>query len=182
MGDRVFKTSLKISLIHLMRAIAHAHVSTRATGLSRVRNSSRHFCLWHLLSGTLEWRKWNNKITNWIFGHFCSIFVNLSLTWKLYFHVWLQNKGKILIWSGYYNQFGIYQRSRVSLRTTAKQLKESRGIFNIMSNMSNGWKPLTFFVKHSILDAWQGFEYVSVICYTLFGKIENANKIDSVAM
>ena len=33
----------------------------------------------------------------------------------LYFHVWLQNKGKILFWSEYYNQFGIYQPSRVSL-------------------------------------------------------------------
>ena len=34
-------------------------------------------------------------------------FVNLSLTWKLYFHIWLQNKGEIPIWSEYYNQFGI---------------------------------------------------------------------------
>ena len=33
----------------------------------------------------------------------------------LYFHVWLQNKGKFLVWSEYYNQFGIYQASHVSL-------------------------------------------------------------------
>ena len=31
------------------------------------------------------------------------------------FHVWLQNKGKFLVWSEYYNQFGIYQPSRISL-------------------------------------------------------------------
>ena len=33
----------------------------------------------------------------------------------LYFHVWLQNKGKFLVWSEYYNQFGIYQPSCESL-------------------------------------------------------------------
>ena len=33
----------------------------------------------------------------------------------LYFHVWLQNKRKFLVWSEYYNQFGIYQPSHVSL-------------------------------------------------------------------
>ena len=33
----------------------------------------------------------------------------------LYFHVWLQNKGNILVWSEYYDQFGIYQSSHVSL-------------------------------------------------------------------
>ena len=26
----------------------------------------------------------------------------------LYFNVWLQNKGKFLVYSEYYNQFGIY--------------------------------------------------------------------------
>ena len=36
-----------------MRAIARAHASTRATGLMRVKNSMRQFCLWHLLSMTL---------------------------------------------------------------------------------------------------------------------------------
>ena len=34
---------------------------------------------------------------------------------KLYFRVWLQNKGKFLVWSEYYDHFGIYQHSRVSL-------------------------------------------------------------------
>ena len=27
----------------------------------------------------------------------------------------------------------------------------------------NGWKPFTIFVKRSILDVWQGFEYAYVI-------------------
>ena len=41
--------------------------------------------------------------------------VNPSLVWMFYFCIWLQNKGKFLVWSEYYNQFGIYQPSNVSL-------------------------------------------------------------------
>ena len=41
-------------------------------------------------------------------------------------------------------------------------------------------KDCFFFNKYSILDVWQGSEYASVIWYSLFGKIEDANKIDSV--
>ena len=45
----------------------------------------------------------------------------------------------------------------------------------------NGWKLLTFLVKGSILDVWQGSEYASVYNLLLiFLKIEDANKIDSV--
>ena len=33
----------------------------------------------------------------------------------LYFHALHQNKGKFLVWSEYYDQFGIYQPSGVSL-------------------------------------------------------------------
>ena len=40
---------------------------------------------------------------------------------------------------------------------------------------------LTIFRKHTILDVWQDSEYISVICYSLFGKIEDTNAIDSVA-
>ena len=36
-----------------------------------------------------------------------------------------------------------------------------------------GQRPLTFFVKHSNLDVWQGSEYTSAICYSLFGKIDD---------
>ena len=32
-----------------------------------------------------------------------------------------------------------------------------------------------FFVEYSILDIWQGSEFASVICYSLFGKIEDNN-------
>ena len=47
------------SLLHLMCVIACAHASTRVTSLMCVKNSTHHFYLWHLLSGTLEWKKWN---------------------------------------------------------------------------------------------------------------------------
>ena len=43
-----------MGLLYLMRAIAHAHARTRATSLMLVKNSTHHFCLRHLLSGTLE--------------------------------------------------------------------------------------------------------------------------------
>ena len=40
--------------------------------------------------------------------------------------------------------------------------------------------PLTIFVKHSILDVWQSFEDTSVICHSLFGESQDANKIDQL--
>ena len=46
----------------------------------------------------------------------------------------------------------------------------------------NGYKRLKFFVKHFILDVWLDSEYASVIFYSLFVKIEDANKIDLVAV
>ena len=51
-----------------------------------------------------------------------------------------------------------------------------------LAEIINRWKPFTFFVKHSILDVWQGSEYASVICYSLFVRVEDASKIDSVAV
>ena len=67
--------------------------------------------------GTKEQRKWKNKNINLIVDHFyLKPFVSLSLAWILYFHVWLQNKGKFSVWSQYYNHFGI------PLRITTKQL------------------------------------------------------------
>ena len=48
-----------ISLLYLMRAIAHAHASTCTTSLMHAKNSTCHSCLWHSLSGTMEWKKWN---------------------------------------------------------------------------------------------------------------------------
>ena len=38
-----------------------------------------------------------------------------SWSFFLYFHVWLQNNEQFLVWSEYYNQFGIYQPFRVFL-------------------------------------------------------------------
>ena len=82
----------------------------------------------------------------------------------------------------YYNQFGMYQTfSRIPLRTTAKWLKQSRGLF-VFGKNSQQLKAANFFVKHSILDGWQNSEYASVICYSLFQKIENVNKFNLDAM
>ena len=69
--------------------------------------------------------KERTKTSNLVADHFSLTFVNLSLAWMLNFHVWIQNMGKFLVWSEYYNQFGIYQPSRVSpyLRIMARQLK-----------------------------------------------------------
>ena len=46
------------TVIHLMCAVTHTQASTLPTCLMNVKNSMCHFCLWHLLSGTLECRKW----------------------------------------------------------------------------------------------------------------------------
>ena len=59
--------------------------------------------------------KERTKTSNLIDDQFSLTFVNLSLDWMLYFHAWLQNKGEYVVWSEYYNQFGIYQLLCVSL-------------------------------------------------------------------
>ena len=38
----------------------------------------------------------------------------------------------------------------------------------------------TFFIKDSVLDVWPVSEYAPVICYSVVGKVVNANKTDSV--
>ena len=88
-----------INLIHLMYTTTQARTSTRATSLMGVKNNMHH------------------KTTSWIVDHFSLTFVNLFLTWMLYFHVWLQYNGKVLVCREQYNQFGICQFSifRVSL-------------------------------------------------------------------
>ena len=53
--------AMKCSVNHLMCAIACTYTSTRTTNIMHVKNNKHHFCLWHLLGGTLEWRKWKNK-------------------------------------------------------------------------------------------------------------------------
>ena len=37
------------------------HASTCSTSLMCGKNNMHHFCLWHLLSRALEWRKWKKK-------------------------------------------------------------------------------------------------------------------------
>ena len=60
-GCLYFARYCAISLLHLIRAIARSHASTRATSLMRTKNSTRHFSLWYLLSGTFKWRKWKKR-------------------------------------------------------------------------------------------------------------------------
>ena len=48
--------------------------------------------------------------------------------------------------------------------------------------MVNGKKSLTIFIKQSILDVQQVSEYTSAIYYSLLGKTEDPNNIDSVTM
>ena len=85
----------------------------------------------------------------------------------------------------------MHQRSHVSLlelwqnnlsnpETYSEHWQTSK--MECFAKIVNSWKLLTFFVKHAILDVWQGSEYASAICYSLFGKIEDANKIDLVVM
>ena len=48
------------SLLYLVHAITRTNASTRATSLMSVKNST-HFCLKHLVPGTLKLKKWKNK-------------------------------------------------------------------------------------------------------------------------
>ena len=96
--------------------------------------------------------KERSETSNWRVDHFSLIFVNLSLAWNLYFYEWLQNKGKI-----------------VSLELMFCENNQQR-------------KAVNYFSKHSILDVWQSSAYASVICYTLFGKTEEPDSIDLVAI
>ena len=79
-----------------------------------VKDSTHHFCLWNLLSGTLEWRKWkkDQKHQNEELIIFSLIFVNLSLAWNLYFYVWLQNQGKIVKIANSQKLFTIFVNAR----------------------------------------------------------------------
>ena len=51
-------SSLQCTLVGttLMHTCQHTHT----TSLMHVKNSTPHFCLLHLLSQTLQWRKWKN--------------------------------------------------------------------------------------------------------------------------
>ena len=118
------KTLDDVPVLSIWCAQLHAHTTTSIISLMHVKNNMCHFCLWNLLSWTMEWIKWKKEqnienASNWIVDHFSLTFVNILLTWMLrfHFHVWLQNKGKILkkVWRKYCNQFGIYQCFHVTL-------------------------------------------------------------------
>ena len=146
-----------------MRAIAHT--STRATSLMRVKNSTPPL-LFITLSGAFlmpqtviernenERKIKNIKLNNYLLS---LTFGNLLLAWMLYFHVWLLNKRKV--WSECHNQFGIYQIiPSIPLRTTAKQLKKSRGIFRTMlDTLDRVFYKKTFFCKTLHLRCFKEF-------------------------
>ena len=63
---------------------ACTHASTLATSLMRVQNSTRHFCLWHLWSGTLkeanETKSKNIRLNSWsFFFNLCEPYVSLNV-------------------------------------------------------------------------------------------------------
>ena len=144
------------SLLHLMHAIACAHANTLTTSMICVKNSMCHFCFS-------------------VYDFYCLGHWNEGNERKI-------KNIKLNDYREYYSQFGMYQTfSCIPLRTTAKWLKQSRGLFVFCKN-SQQLKAVNFFVKHSILDVWQNSEYASVICYSLFQKIENVNKFNLDAM
>ena len=65
--------------------------------------------------GNLNKENERTKTSNLIIDHISLTFVNLLLAWMSYFHVRHQNKQKFLVWSVFFDQFGIYQPSHVSL-------------------------------------------------------------------
>ena len=65
--------------------------------------------------GNLNKENERTKTSNLIIDHISLTFVNLLLAWMSYFNVRHQNKQKFLVWSVFYDQFGIYQPSHVSL-------------------------------------------------------------------
>ena len=66
----------------------------------------------------------------------------------------------------YYNQFGIYQPFRVSLLEPQQSNLSNQEAYLEPCQISKmkcfAMKLLTFLVKDSILDVWQGSEYTSV--------------------
>ena len=80
-----------VSLLHLMRAIACAHTSTRTISLMHVKIACTTvygtYCDMKLKKMTER-----PKTSNQIVDHFSLTFINLSLGWLLCFHLWLQSK------------------------------------------------------------------------------------------
>ena len=83
--------------------------------------------VWDIQTNKMEER---TKTSNLIFDHFSLTLVNLLLVWMLYFYVWLQNKGKFFVQSEYYNQFGIYQLSSVSILDPWQNSLSEPGVYS----------------------------------------------------
>ena len=92
------------SLLHLMRAIACAHASTRFTSLICVNKKHMSLLFMTLIVWDIGTKKIKErtKTSNLIVDQFSLTIVNLLLAWMLCFHVWLQNKGKYLFWREYF--------------------------------------------------------------------------------
>ena len=73
----LFCTPLQVLSIWCVRL--HVHTLVHAPLVWCVKKTTRHFCLWHLLFGTLELRKWKHQTSNWIIDYFSLVFANLSL-------------------------------------------------------------------------------------------------------
>ena len=102
---------------------------------------------------------------------------NLLLAWMLYILPCMTLEYcKFFIWSEYYNQFGIYQPSLVSLLKPRKNNLSDPEAYpepcqtskmDCFVKVVNDLNLLSFFVRHSILDVWQGSKYTPVIYYLL---------------
>ena len=110
--------------------------------------------------------KERTKASNLVVCHVYLTFVNLSLAWMLYFHVWLQKKVKFLVWSEIYDQFDIYQLYCVSLLESQESNLSNPESYSETSQTSDWvfyensqWlKAVNFFVKHSHLICLTGFQ------------------------
>ena len=132
------------------------------------------------MSGTFQLRKWkkDKKNIKWnsFFFNLCLLFVSLNVVLPCM----TSEKGENFT-SGVNTIISLayIKQSWVSLWETQQNNLSNPGVY------SEAWvecyiKIIIFFIKHFILDVWQNSEYVSVICYSLFWKIEGTNKIDLV--
>ena len=114
--------------------------------------------IWYVETKKIKER---TKTPSLVVDSFSLTLVNLLLAWMLYFHVWNYNKGKFFVSSEYYNLFGIYQPSRVSLlKPRQKNLSDPEAYpepcqaskMDCFVKIVNGLNLLTFFVRHWTLD------------------------------
>ena len=134
------------------------------------------------------------KASNWILDYFSLIFIILLFTWMFYFHVLYDFRIRGEFWVNTIISLIYSKYSSVSLLESGQNNLGNLEAYSELCQTSkmecfqkivNSWKLLkavNYSCKHSILDFWQSSEDASVICNSLFGKIKDGNKIDSVAM